>query len=65
MGLEFKYESARYPNPPPTISEATSSTPIRMAIDSPFRNASGSSAIYLNGLAPAASVAAKSWLSGV
>src|SRR5437899_3118877 len=45
IGLESKYESARYPNPPPTASAATNSTPIRMAIDRPFRNASGSSAI--------------------
>src|SRR3989442_8108269 len=44
-GLELKYESATYPKPPPTIRAATSSTPIRMAIERPFRNASGSSAI--------------------
>src|SRR5207253_2795415 len=39
-GLELKYESARYPKPPPTIRAATSSTPIRAAIERPFRNAS-------------------------
>src|SRR5438445_7064865 len=44
-GLELKYASATYPKPPPTIRAATSSTPIRMAIERPFRNASGSSAI--------------------
>ena len=34
-GLELKYESARYPKPPPTIRAATSSTPIRAAIARP------------------------------
>jgi hypothetical protein len=47
-GLELKYESARYPKPPPTIRAATSSTPIRAAIERPFRNASGSSAIKID-----------------
>ena len=43
QGLIPKYQSPKYPNPPPTINAATSSTPIRAARESPFRKSFGCS----------------------
>jgi hypothetical protein len=43
QGLIPKYQSPKYPSPPPTIKAATSSTPIRAARESPFRKSFGCS----------------------